>query len=87
MVRHDLRLGICNLRKLLYECATDEAMQLLATTSHQTCISGVLDKSVLELICGVGRSASLVISSAWTSCAKAAFKSLSGSAATTEIRV
>src|SRR5436190_9725424 len=59
MVRHGLRLAICNLRKLLYECAANEAVQLLATTSHQTCIGGVLDKSVLELIRRIGRNTTL----------------------------
>src|SRR5262245_61491304 len=54
MVRHDLRLNICRLWKLLYERAANEAMQLLPTASHQTCIGGILHKSVLELIRGIG---------------------------------
>jgi hypothetical protein len=36
MLRHGLRLDICSFGKLLNECATNAAMQLLATTSHQT---------------------------------------------------
>ena len=59
MVRHDLRLDICTFGKVLYECAANEGMQLPTTTSHQTGIGGVLHKSVLELICGVGRNATL----------------------------
>src|SRR5262245_15162716 len=59
MVRNDLRLDFCGLRKVLNKRTANEAMQLLATTSHETCIGGVLHKSVFELIRGVGRRATL----------------------------
>src|SRR6266550_7194299 len=53
MMRHQLRLCLCQLGELAFERIGDTAMQLLAPPPQQACVRCILQKGVLEDIRGI----------------------------------
>ena len=59
MMRDDLRPGLHEVRKPLFQCLGDPPMQSLARTAEQVAVRGVLDQRVFEQIFGRRRRAAL----------------------------
>ena len=59
MMSDDLRAGFDKVRKPLFQCLGDPAMQGLARAAQQGAVGGILDQRVLEQIFGRRRQAAL----------------------------